>query len=171
MPRSALAANLRSFILPLTAAGLVPALLLAHIGWAQALAAVHPARAVAGALPAATGLALLAWTVTLFIRIGRGTLAPWDPTRKLVVRGPYAHVRNPMITGVLAILIGEAIAFGARPLWTWAALFVAINHLYFLVSEEPGLADRFGAEYEAYKRHVPRWVPRLSAWRPVPEER
>ena len=109
MPTPALAANLLSFVMPLTAAGLVPALLLAHIGWAQALTAVHPERAVAGALLAAAGLTMLAWTVTLFIRIGRGTLAPWDPTRKLVVRGPYAHVRNPMITGVLAILIGEAL--------------------------------------------------------------
>ena len=70
---------------------------------------------VAGALLAAAGLGMLAWTVTLFIRIGRGTLAPWDPTRKLVVRGPYAHVRNPMITGVLAILIGEALAFAPDP--------------------------------------------------------
>jgi protein-S-isoprenylcysteine O-methyltransferase Ste14 len=164
MPTSPLLANLRSFVLPLTAAGVVPAVLLARIGWAQALAAVHPARAVTGALLAAAGLAMLAWTVTLFIRIGRGTLAPWDPTRKLVVRGPYRHVRNPMITGVLAILIGEAIAFGVRELWTWAALFVAINHVYFLLSEEPGLADRFGAEYDEYKRQVPRWIPRLSGW-------
>jgi len=166
MPASTVASNLFSFIMPLTVAGIVPAVLLGRIGWAQALDAVHPARAVAGALLAAAGLAMLAWTVTLFIRIGRGTLAPWDPTRKLVVRGPYAHVRNPMITGVLAILVGEALAFGAPSLWTWAALFVAINHLYFLVSEEPGLADRFGAEYDEYKRHVPRWLPRLTAWRP-----
>src|SRR4029450_2295178 len=135
---------------------LVPAFLLARIGWAQALTGVHPARAVAGALLAAAGLGMLAWTGTLFIRMGRGTLAPWDPTRKRVVRGPYAHVRNPMITGVLAILVGEAIAFGARPLGTWAALIFAINHVYFLASEEPGLADRFGPAYAEYKRHVPR---------------
>jgi protein-S-isoprenylcysteine O-methyltransferase Ste14 len=166
MSTSALVANLRSFMLPLTAAGVVPAVLLGRTGWAQAFAAVPPARAVAGALLAAAGLAMLVWTVTLFIRVGRGTLAPWDPTRKLVVRGPYAHVRNPMITGVLAILIGEATAFGTRQLWTWAALFVAINHVYFLLSEEPGLARRFGAEFDEYKRHVPRWIPRLSAWHP-----
>lgn len=166
MPASPLVANLISFVMPLTVAGVVPALLLARIGWPQALAAVHPARAVAGALLAAAGLGMLAWTVSLFIRIGRGTLAPWDPTRKLVVRGPYAHVRNPMITGVLAILLGEALAFAARPLWIWAALFLAINHVYFLLSEEPGLAERFGAEYDEYGRHVPRWIPRLTAWRP-----
>jgi protein-S-isoprenylcysteine O-methyltransferase Ste14 len=163
---SPLVANLGSFVLPLTMAGIVPAVLLARIGWAQAFAGVHPARAVAGALLAAAGLGMLAWTVALFIRVGRGTLAPWDPTRKLVVRGPYAHVLNPMITGVLAILIGEAVAFGARELWTWAALFAAVNHVYFLLSEEPGLARRFGAEYDEYRRHVPRWIPRLSRWRP-----
>src|SRR3569832_1595762 len=112
-----LIANLRSFVLPLTAAGVVPTVLLARIGWATALASVRPPRAAAGALLAAAGLAMLVWTVTLFLRVGRGTLAPWDPTRRLGVRGPYAHVRNPMITGVLAILIGQAIAFAAWPLW------------------------------------------------------
>jgi protein-S-isoprenylcysteine O-methyltransferase Ste14 len=158
--------NLRSFLLPLTAAGVVPALLLARAGWAEVMATLRPARVAAGGAVAVAGLAMLAWTVTLFVRIGRGTLAPWDPTRRLVVRGPYAHVRNPMISGVLAIIVGEAIAFGR--LWTWAGLFVAINHVYFLLSEEPGLGRRFGAEYAEYRREVPRWVPRLTAWRPPP---
>jgi protein-S-isoprenylcysteine O-methyltransferase Ste14 len=161
-----LLANLRSFVLPLTAAGVVPAVLLGRTGWAQAIAALRPARAAAGGLLAAAGLAMLVWTVTLFIRVGRGTLAPWAPTRRLVVRGPYARVRNPMISGVLAILVGEAIAFAASQLWTWAGLFLVINHVYFVLSEEPGLALRFGAEYDEYKRNVPRWIPRLTAWRP-----
>ena len=161
MPR-----NLASLVLPLTAAVVVPALLLGRSGWAQAIAHLQPVRAAAGALLMLAGLAMLAWTVTLFIRVGRGTLAPWDPTRRLVVRGPYARVRNPMISGVLAILLGEALASGASPLWTWAALFLAINHTYFVLSEEPGLARRFGAEYAEYKRHVPRWIPRPTAWRP-----
>src|SRR5262249_39692744 len=107
--KSTLLANLRSFVLPLAAAGIVPALLVWRGGWAQAVAGVSPLRAVAGGLLATAGLAMLAWTVTLFVRVGRGTLAPWDPTRKLVVRGPYAHVRNPMISGVLTIIVGEAI--------------------------------------------------------------
>jgi protein-S-isoprenylcysteine O-methyltransferase Ste14 len=71
-----------------------------------------------------------------------------------------------MISGVLAIIVGEAIAFGR--LWTWAALFLVINHVYFVLSEEPGLMRRFGPEYQEYRRHVPRWVPRLTAWRPPP---
>ena len=67
------------------------------------------------------GFALWVWTVRLFARIGRGTLAPWDPTERLVVEGPYAHVRNPMITGVLAVLLGEALIFGSTAIAIWAA--------------------------------------------------
>jgi protein-S-isoprenylcysteine O-methyltransferase Ste14 len=166
MTASVLFANLRSFVLPLTAAGVVPAVLLKRTGWTQAIASLRPARSSAGALFAAAGLAMVVWTVALFIRVGRGTLAPWDPTRRLVVRGPYTRVRNPMISGVLAVIVGEAIAFGTRPLWTWAALFLLINHVYFVLSEERGLGRRFGAEYDEYKRNVPRWIPRLTAWRP-----
>src|SRR5262249_11268843 len=160
-----LLAQLRSFVLPLTAAGVVPALLLGRAGWADALATVEPARAAAGALLGAAGLAMLIWTVTLFIGVGRGTLAPWDPTSKLVAVGPYARVRNPMISGVLAIILGEAVAFGGWRLWTWAAFFFLINHVYFLLSEEPGLARRFGSDYDRYKREVPRWIPRLRSSR------
>ena len=59
----------------------------------------------------AFGFALPVWTVKLFVTVGQGTLAPWDPTSKLVVRGPYSHVRNPMITGVACILAGEALSW------------------------------------------------------------
>jgi protein-S-isoprenylcysteine O-methyltransferase Ste14 len=166
MGASPLVRNLRSFLLPLTAAGVVPVVVLARAGWAEVIATLRPARVAAGAVVAAAGLAMLVWTVTLFVRVGRGTLAPWDPTRRLVAHGPYARVRNPMISGVLAIIVGEAIAFGR--LWTWAALFLVINHVYFVLSEEPGLMRRFGPEYQEYRRHVPRWVPRLTAWRPPP---
>ena len=102
----------------------------------------------------------------LFARIGRGTLAPWDPTRHLVVEGPYRHVRNPMITAVLAVLAGEAALFGSPPLLIWCAAFFAINHVFFRLHEEPGLERRFGEEYRAYKRNVPRWLPRRAPWAP-----
>jgi protein-S-isoprenylcysteine O-methyltransferase Ste14 len=97
----------------------------------------------------------------LFARVGEGTLAPWDPTRKLVVRGPYRHVRNPMITGVLAILLGEAALFGSWPLLVWAFGFFALNAIYMPLVEEPGLVRRFGDDYVRYRRNVPRWLPRL----------
>jgi protein-S-isoprenylcysteine O-methyltransferase Ste14 len=106
------------------------------------------------------GLGLWLWTVVLFARIGKGTLAPWDPTKRLVVAGPYRHVRNPMITAVLFVLLGEAALFGSTGVLIWAAVFVVVNHTWFLVYEEPSLVDRFGEEYERYRRAVPRWLPR-----------
>jgi len=100
----------------------------------------------------------------LFARIGRGTLAPWDPTRRLVVVGPYRHSRNPMITAVGTMLAGEAMFFHSIRIGAWLLLFAAINQTYFLLLEEPGLAARFGEEYERYRRAVPRWLPRRRGW-------
>ena len=132
----------------------------------------------AAALPVLLGLALIAagfalwlWTVRLFARIGEGTLAPWDPTRRLVVAGPYWHLRNPMITGVVAVLAGEAALFGSLPLLIWGAAFFAINHVGFLIYEEPGLEKRFGEEYREFKRNVPRWLPRRTPWAGHPAAR
>jgi protein-S-isoprenylcysteine O-methyltransferase Ste14 len=112
----------------------------------------------------AGGLALVVWTVSLFARVGHGTLAPWDPPRRLVVRGPYRHVRNPMITGVAAILLGEAALFASLHLLAWFGLFMLANALYIPLAEEPGLRRRFGADYLDYCRHVPRWLPRATPW-------
>ena len=107
------------------------------------------------------GLGLVAWCIALFVRVGRGTLAPWDPTTNLVAVGPYQYTRNPMITGVCVILTGEALVTGSWHLGLWALFVVALNHVHFLLVEEPGLEQRFGAAYLEYKRSVPRWIPRL----------
>jgi protein-S-isoprenylcysteine O-methyltransferase Ste14 len=119
---------------------------------------------VVGPLVFAAGLALFTWCVVLFARVGRGTLAPWDPTKRLVVVGPYRHVRNPMITGVCTMLAGEALYFHSARIGYWLLLFVAINQAYFLLLEEPLLLARFGDEYARYRAAVPRWVPRRHAW-------
>lgn len=119
---------------------------------------------VAGALIFLCGFALFAWCISLFARVGKGTLAPWDPTQRLVVVGPYRHVRNPMISGVVTMLIGEAIFDGSRVLAIWAATFVAFNYAFFLGFEEPNLARRFGDDYRRYKAAVPRWIPRRTPW-------
>ena len=113
----------------------------------------------------AGGIALFVWCIALFARVGQGTLAPWDPTQRLIAVGPYRHSRNPMITSVLAILAAEALFLGSRVLAIWCALFASFNHLYFLLSEEPGLRLRFGESYDEYKRAVPRWLPRFTPWR------
>jgi protein-S-isoprenylcysteine O-methyltransferase Ste14 len=109
----------------------------------------------------ACGFFLFAWCVRLFAFVGRGTLAPWDPTRTLVAVGPYRYVRNPMISGVAAMLAGEALLFGSWVVALWALLFVLVNHAYFLAAEEPGLERRFGESYRVYKASVPRWIPRV----------
>ena len=110
------------------------------------------------------GLGLLAATNRLFAKIGRGTLAPWNPTSNLVVEGVYRHVRNPMISGVFAILLGESLTSASIPIFLWFAFFVTINSIYIPFFEEPGLAKRFGADYDQYRKHVPRWIPKIKPW-------
>lgn len=122
-----------------------------------------------GSAFAVLGLILFALSLWLFVQIGKGTLAPWNPTQKLVIRGLYRYVRNPMILGVLSLLLAEACLFSSGPLLGWAALFFIISHVYFLLKEEPDLVKRFGQEYLEYKNHVPRWLPRWSPWRPEDE--
>jgi protein-S-isoprenylcysteine O-methyltransferase Ste14 len=147
-------------LLPFMATVVVPALL----EW-NAEVEFGPLFAL-GVLLVAVGLLLFVTTVALFARIGQGTLAPWDPTSKLVVRGPYRHVRNPMISGVLCLLLGEAALLGAAPLLAWFGGVFAVNAVYLPLVEEPGLVRRFGADYESYRNQVPRWVPRLRPWAP-----
>jgi protein-S-isoprenylcysteine O-methyltransferase Ste14 len=119
---------------------------------------------LAGAASIGIGLVLVVRTVALFASHGDGTLAPWDPTSRLVVRGPYRRVRNPMISGVLFVLLGEAAVFGSVPVLLWFGAVFALNAVYIPLVEEPGLRDRFGDDYERYRRHVPRWIPRLTPW-------
>jgi protein-S-isoprenylcysteine O-methyltransferase Ste14 len=124
-----------------------------------------------GGLLIASGLGMLIWTVYLFDRVGKGTLGVGDAMGqpvKLVVRGPYRHVRNPMISGVFAILLGEAAVAGSGWLLLWAAIFFTMLTTLIQVWEEPSLARRFGQEYVTYRRNVPRWIPRWTAWRPSP---
>jgi len=141
----------------------LPALILllgdgADPGWGLPPVAAGAVIALGGALVAA-GAALWLWTVRLFARVGEGTLAPWDPTRRMVAVGPYERVRNPMISGVFAVLVGEALLFGSEAIAVLAAAFLVINHLYFVAVEEPGLERRFGAAYRDYRAQVPRWIP------------
>jgi protein-S-isoprenylcysteine O-methyltransferase Ste14 len=154
-------------LLPGTVVVLVPALLVSSgttsvgLGLPGAFAVV-PVLLAAGLL--AAGATLFIWTISLFVRVGRGTLAPWDPTRKLVVTGPYRHVRNPMISGVLFLLLGEAVLLGSGPLLAWFGVVAAVNAIYMPLVEEPGLVRRYGAEYERYRAAVPRWLPRRRPW-------
>ncbi len=120
-------------------------------------------RHVVGFLGIGVGTALLGACIWEFARTGRGTLAPVDPPRDLVIRGLYRYVRNPMYLSVTAILLGEAWLAGSWALLLyWAAWFLVVN-LFVMGYEEPALRRRFGTTYEAYARRVGRWLPRFRS--------
>ncbi len=155
-------------ILPFTVTVLVPV----WIARANRMAFVAPRGAVAYALSAAglavlgIGLALFGSSLFLFWTRGRGTLAPWDPPRVFVAEGPYRYARNPMISGVVLVLLAESMVLRSWPHARWAGAFLLINLVYIPLVEEPMLSARFGGSYAAYRRNVPRLIPRLRPWRP-----
>lgn len=151
-------------ILPGTAIVFVPAAILWATGDDLSLASTGGVVFWIGLVFAIGGIAMAVWTVRLFAGRGQGTPAPWDPPRKLVVHGPYRHVRNPMITSVLAMLAAEALLLDASAIAAWLVFFFIINSIYFPLSEEKGLERRFGDDYRLYKANVPRWIPRLTPW-------
>jgi len=113
------------------------------------------------------GLSLFVSSLRRFAGDGKGTLAPWDPPRHLVIRGPYRYVRNPMISGVVFVLFGEALMLLSGPHFQWALIFLLINFIYIPLFEEQQLKARFGEAYIEYCSHVPRLVPRLRPWTPT----
>jgi protein-S-isoprenylcysteine O-methyltransferase Ste14 len=155
-------------VLPLTMAVLIPLWLARRNGIALGLGAssLQVLLQAVGVCLLTVGVLLFAASLRRFVTEGRGTLAPWDPPRRLVVRGPYRYVRNPMIAGVVFTLFGEASLLLSRPHLTWALVFLGINSLYIPLLEEPMLAERFGPAYRVYCDHVPRLLPRLRPWEP-----
>ena len=121
---------------------------------------------VAGVFGVIVGLALFVASLRQFVSMGKGTLAPWDPPRHLVVVGPYRYVRNPMISGVTFVVFGEALILRSWPHAVWALFFLANNLVWIPLYEEPNLERLFGAEYQTYRRHVRRFIPRVRPWSP-----
>lgn len=147
-------------LLPSTVTIVIPATILYCTEWSLS----YKILPIIGSLFVIVGLALMVWTNRLFSTVGKGTLAPWNPPQRFVVCGIYQHVRNPMLLGVFSILVGEAIFFGSPPLLGLFTIFCLLNMIYIPFVEEPGLAKRFGDDYLLYKKHVPRWIPRLRPW-------
>lgn len=152
-------------ILPFNVLIVIPLLILYFTKYQYRLPA--PGFLIAGIILFAAGMLLAIWTMLLFARIGNGTPAPWMPPKHLIVKGPYCYVRNPMITGVLLMLAGEFFLTTATQLLWWLGLFFLINSVYFPLSEEKHLEERFQDEYLEYKKNVPRWIPRLTPWRQI----
>lgn len=113
-----------------------------------------------GLLPITLGAVFYLWCAWDFAFAGQGTPAPIDPPKRLLSRGLYGLVRNPMYVGVVLILLGEAIVFLSLTLLSYAFLVLLMFHLFVVYYEEPTLRKQFGPTYEDYCRTVPRWVPR-----------
>lgn len=154
-------------ILPGTVLVFIPAFLLALgpvLGIPAGLARPDEPAFWLSILAFLAGVVLAGWSVWLQLTQGEGTPAPWDPPRKLVVQGPYRHVRNPMISGVIFVLAGEALLLKSWLIGGWLLLFLTLNLLYLPLFEERDLEERFGPDYREYKENVPRWFPRPRPW-------
>ena len=114
---------------------------------------------VAGMVIGAAGAVIALWCIFTFASVGRGTPAPFDPPRRLVIRGPYRFVRNPMYIGAGLALAGATLFYESLPLLSYTGIFFLIAHLFVVRYEEPTLRRTFGQEYEAYCGRVRRWRP------------
>jgi len=117
---------------------------------------------IAGMIIGAIGAVVALWCILTFAFIGKGTPAPFDPPRGLVIRGPYRFVRNPMYIGAGLALLGAALFYQSWPLLIYAGVFFVATHLFVVLYEEPTLRRTFGDEYEAYCRRVKQWLPKRS---------
>ena len=120
---------------------------------------------VLGGLLIAVALPVLVGAFLRFVRDGLGTPAPVAPTERLVVTGAYRHVRNPMYLAVVSAIVGQALLLGQPVLLGYAALVAFLVVSFVRLYEEPALRRQFGEEYDAYRRAVPGWVPRLHPWK------
>lgn len=159
---SAIAGSAVFFVLaPGVVAGLVPWWLTERYG----LPLAPWPLVAAGAVLIAASLAVLLHAFARFALEGTGTPAPVAPTDKLVVGGVYRYVRNPMYVAVISIILGQSLIFAHWPLVAYAALVGAAMAAFVRGYEEPVLARRYGAQYEAYRGAVPGWLPRLTPWK------
>lgn len=113
------------------------------------------------------GVVALVWCVRDFYVAGKGTLAPWDPPKKLVIVGLYRHVRNPMYLSVLTLVVGWALFFGSPLVGMYVGVLAIGFHLRVTHHEELWLAAQFGQDWQSYQTAVKRWWPRLKPWRPL----
>jgi protein-S-isoprenylcysteine O-methyltransferase Ste14 len=152
-------------VAPVTVGGLVP-WWITHWEFRPPFFGLELTRAVGIPLIIA-GLPGLVDSFARFALQGLGTPAPIAPPQRLVVTGLYRYVRNPMYVAIVSVTLGQALLFGDLRLLAYAALFWLACHVFVLVYEEPALRRKFGAEYEAFCAAVPRWMPRVTPWRPA----
>jgi protein-S-isoprenylcysteine O-methyltransferase Ste14 len=139
-------------LLPFVVAGIIPFLI---VFGNPHLAGTAPL----GIVLAVIGFVLLLWCVRDFYVAGKGTLAPWDPPKSLVIIGLYRFVRNPMYIAVLTLVAGWGLMFGSIGLGIYVCILAIGFHLRVIMYEEPWLGQQFGPDWEAYSKAVSRWLP------------
>jgi protein-S-isoprenylcysteine O-methyltransferase Ste14 len=151
-----------TLLVPGTVLGLVPLALISTSWWPRFnLGAAH----LIGSMFLTIGVAIIVWCFIDFIRRGRGTLAPYDPPRRLVVAGLYKYTRNPQYVGVILVALSEAVLSGRTLLFGYAVFLALGYHLFVRFYEEPTLRRMFGEDYIHYCTVVSRWLPRLPTHR------
>lgn len=147
----------------------LPSVLLGLLPW-YLLRLSQPGKAPFGLLFTISGLlfylcgaALLFSGAYYLIRRGDGTPLPFDPPKRMVVSGPYAHIMHPMFAGFFLLVLGEACWFHSFPLGVYALAVALFAHLFVTLQEEPDMQVRFGKDYIAYHAATPRWFPFLSS--------
>lgn len=153
---TALKTLLWSVFVPGTLTILVPYLLLSRLA---ILSFKLAGFRLAGIIPIVAGALLYLWCAWDFTFTGKGTPAPFDPPKEIVIRGLYRYVRNPMYLAALLALVGEAIFFESGLILIYASLVFSVFHLWIIFYEEPTLRRKFGESYERYCSKVSRWVP------------
>ncbi|MPW24275.1 isoprenylcysteine carboxyl methyltransferase [Alkalibaculum sp. M08DMB] len=143
--------------LPGVIAFLVPVIIAIYDPWRSSFISI-------GVLVIINGLLVLIWCVRDFYISGRGTLAPWEPPKKLIVIGLYRFVRNPMYIGVLILVLGWSILFSSPLLVLYMFILAISFHIRTVKYEEPYLKEQFKDEWELYRRKVPRWFPKIDFW-------
>lgn len=146
-----------TILMPGMVGGMIPWLL---VQGAQGQMPPAPSVWMVGLLPILLGAGLYLWCAGAFAFIGKGTPAPIDAPKVLVVQGPYRWVRNPMYVAVLSVILGQAILFRSALLVGYALLFWLVVHAFVVLVEEPALQSQFRGSYDSYLRSVPRWIPR-----------
>jgi protein-S-isoprenylcysteine O-methyltransferase Ste14 len=131
------------------------------LSWSGIVApATTGAPQIAGMIMVTIGTVIAFWCVFTFVFIGKGTPAPFDPPRRLVICGPYRFVRNPMYIGAGITLAGVALFYESLSIFIYTCLFLLMTHLFVVLYEEPTLRRTFGDEYESYCHRVRRWLPK-----------
>jgi protein-S-isoprenylcysteine O-methyltransferase Ste14 len=152
-----------SLSLPITVTVIIPLSILFFIEkpTISTILTINSIQLIIGFILLCIGLFLVIWCIMIFYSFGKGTLMPLSKleTQKLVITGPYRYIRNPMILGVIIILLGQSLIFGSYSLFEFCIFFLILNLFYIPLFEEKGLIRRFGDDFLTYKAKVHGWIP------------